>query len=296
METPSSPLDLTPLRKLAQVIPDPVDYFTGACIPENGLPGRILCFTRRLGENLVANNLRSHHHRCVFVTALHGDGVVCVDASHVRLKEGESLLIFPFQFHSYMEIPSGDICWAFTTFETANPEDLEPLKPLRDSTRSLNTTDALLLQALLECWESESMQALLPLHLALFLRRLAAAKAPEKKPRRIVKGSGADLLARVNAYVLPRLAQPISLVELGRALGQSESHLRAQFRALTGHSLGSHLRLLRIQKACQLLHSTPLPIAAVAEQCGFDSVYSFSRAFKNVWDISPRAYRQRHLQ
>jgi len=46
---------------------------------------------------------------------------------------------------------------------------------------------------------------------------------------------------------------------------------QAQFRMLTGGSLGHHLRELRIKKACSLLHGTALSITQIAEQCGFDS-------------------------
>ena len=55
---------------------------------------------------------------------------------------------------------------------------------------------------------------------------------------------------------------------------------QAQFRMLTGGSFGHHLRELRITKACSLLHGTALSITQIAEQCGFESVYSFSRTFK----------------
>ena len=104
--------------------------------------------------------------------------------------------------------------------------------------------------------------------------------------------SDADLMARINRYVMPRLDQPLSIHQLAAALGESESHLRAKFRRATGGSLGRHLRQLRLQKACQLLHTTGLNITEVAERCGFDSVYSFSRAFKTGCGVSPRAYRE----
>ena len=98
-------------------------------------------------------------------------------------------------------------------------------------------------------------------------------------------------MARVNRYALPRLDKPLPISRLATALGESESHLRARFREATGGSLGRHLRQLRLQKACQLLHTTELNITEVAERCGFDSVYSFSRTFKTGCGVSPRVYR-----
>ncbi len=287
MKPPSANDDLT---LLALSIVAPVDYLTGVGAPRGPLPGSILSFTRSRRTELSLSHEHTQHHRCVLVTALRGSGVICVDADNVWLREGESLLIFPFQFHSYMNLELEKLCFNFVTFEMASPSELEPLEPLRAAPRSLGPMEAALLREVLHAWKNDPHQSLLPFHLGLLLRRLAASKSLEKRP--VIKNLGADLFARVNQYVQPRLAQPITLAELGRALGQSESHLRARFRALTGISLGSHLRALRIQKACNLLHSTALPIGTVAEQCGFESVYSFSRTFKIARGISPRAYRQ----
>ncbi len=49
---------------------------------------------------------------------------------------------------------------------------------------------------------------------------------------------------------------------------------------------------LRFQEARRLLESTKDPIQVVAEQVGFEDAFHFSRMFKQVYGMSPRAYRQ----
>ncbi len=73
----------------------------------------------------------------------------------------------------------------------------------------------------------------------------------------------------------------------------SASHLRATFRKTTGQSLGSHLRDFRLQYARSLLGETEKRIGEVAAECGYDSPFTFSRAFSRAMGRSPRAYRAR---
>jgi len=217
-----------------------------------------------------------------------GAGQVCVNAETFALNEGQAQLICPFQFHSYTGVQSGELCWIFVTFEILTAAEIEPLRS-RPS-RLLGPTEMVLLREIVQCWLCEERRPLLPHHLGLLLRRLSAL--PSRLLARNRPNMEADLMARVNRFVLPRLDQPLQIKQLAAALGESESHLRAKFRLSTGGSLGRHLRQLRLQKACQLLHTTGLNITEIAERCGFDSVYSFSRTFKTECGVSPRAYRE----
>jgi transcriptional regulator GlxA family with amidase domain len=97
-----------------------------------------------------------------------------------------------------------------------------------------------------------------------------------------------------------RLAQgsgePMGVKQLAGALGISASHLRARFRVSCGVSIGRHLRSLRLEKACGLLRLSQNRVTEIAEQCGFGSIYSFSRAFHSAYGMSPLAYRHEGRQ
>jgi len=279
--------------RLAADVATPANYFEGVGGLQENLPGKILCFTRRRASELVRplHQKSYEHQRCVLLIAVRGSGQLCLDADHFTLDEGQTQFISPFQFHSYMEIEPEQICWIFITFEMLPGAELKALRS--SASRSMGPTEMVLLREILRCWLEESRHALLPLHLGLLLGRLGAMGDPSPSLSPWSKhNSDSDLIARVNSYVLPRLDQPIRLKELARAIGDSESHLRAKFREGTGCSLGRHLRHLRLQKACRLLRTTELSITEIAERCGCESVYSFSRTFKTGCGISPRAYRQ----
>ena len=284
-------LESEKIRCLAPRVAEPADYFTGKGALNGNLPGRILCFVRKNASDLNERPSLSkphQHHRCVFIAAIQGEGRVRVDADTFPLKEGEAKLICPFQYHSYTGVCPENICWVFITFEVADPDLIEPLRSRSSS--PMGPTEMLLLGEILQCWTGSADDTLLAFHFALLLRRLCAVS---EEPA-LLRQPEADLVAQINGYALPRLDQPFRLKELSAALGESESHMRAKFRRLTGESLGHHLRQLRLRRACQMLVTTEASITEVAGQCGFDSVYSFSRSFKTSCGMSPRAYREKN--
>ena len=48
----------------------------------------------------------------------------------------------------------------------------------------------------------------------------------------------------------------------------------------------------RIARACARLSAIYVSVSQIAEECGFESLYSFSRTFKKEQGSSPLAYRK----
>ena len=68
-----------------------------------------------------------------------------------------------------------------------------------------------------------------------------------------------------------------------------ESALYREFRQIFSVSFSEYLENLRIEKACELLRSQPL-VKDVSARVGYNSDYSFRRAFKRVLGVTPSAY------
>jgi two-component system response regulator YesN len=63
------------------------------------------------------------------------------------------------------------------------------------------------------------------------------------------------------------------------------------FNERFGQSIKSYLNGIRVQKAADLLRNPDLSIGDIAFSVGFGSVEHFIRVFKEIYGISPRAYR-----
>ena len=68
-------------------------------------------------------------------------------------------------------------------------------------------------------------------------------------------------------------------------------HYSDLFRRQTGYPPKDHFLRLKIQRACQLLDTTELRVVEVAEALGWSDAFYFSRCFRKIIGISPRAYR-----
>lgn len=280
----------TDLLKLVSRLPQPNFQLLGRRPAPLPLPANIVCFQRQRADDLnKPRKGRALHHRFVLMCALQTAVTVCVDDRNLRLNAGEALLVFPFQFHHYQGPQRANISWLFVTFEL---NDAEPLAMLRYRPFGLSRRLRALVADLVESYETERTEELPVLLLALLLARLRRLKhtsahvppPPQPEPEQ-------GLMLRINQIAQRAGGSPPSIKELARSLAISPSHLRARFRASCGVSIGRHLRRLRLEQACGLLRLGPQRVSEIAEQCGFGSIYSFSRAFRLAYGISPLAFR-----
>ncbi|MFZ5425510.1 MAG: bifunctional transcriptional activator/DNA repair enzyme AdaA [Thermodesulfobacteriota bacterium] len=76
------------------------------------------------------------------------------------------------------------------------------------------------------------------------------------------------------------------------ALGVSPSALRRAFKAVLGVTPARHAASARVGKACRLLLETGASIAETSLECGFESLSSFYKCFKELTGTSPARFRE----
>ncbi len=104
-----------------------------------------------------------------------------------------------------------------------------------------------------------------------------------------------DPLYRAIRYMDEHLGDPdLSNIKTAERVGISEVYLRKLFMAHEHTSPKQYLLGRRIAKAEQLLTDTALSVTAIAEECGFSSVYHFCRAFKQKTGVTPTEYAAAH--
>jgi AraC-like DNA-binding protein len=88
-----------------------------------------------------------------------------------------------------------------------------------------------------------------------------------------------------------RLQTTVSLTELAKAAFVSKGYLSRLFhKHFSMAPLSLYIRL-KIERAKTLLANRDLSVKQIAEMCGYDDPYFFSRQFKKFAGFSPRAYR-----
>lgn len=96
-----------------------------------------------------------------------------------------------------------------------------------------------------------------------------------------------------------KVEHPWTVESLAAACGMSRSAFAVRFKDLVGETPLEYLTSWRMQKAIGLLQKGNKKLFEVAKSVGYDSDASFSKAFKRVFGVAPREYRQnatRHLE
>lgn len=99
------------------------------------------------------------------------------------------------------------------------------------------------------------------------------------------------LRQQVVAFIHEQQDYQMSIDQLATEIGISSSTLKRRLKA-ENSSFQKLLDQARMQHAVQLLEQTPMEIASIAHNMGYQSPAAFSRAFKKWLGISAREYRR----
>ena len=79
--------------------------------------------------------------------------------------------------------------------------------------------------------------------------------------------------------------------EIAAVLGYSYSHIAKVFSNEMGISIQEYYERKRFDYATELLKDPNINITKISDILGYQSIHSFSKAFKNRFDCSPHNYR-----
>ena len=280
---------MTLFKQNLEQVEDPLDYYKGRAPLALTLPRNILLFLRKTKSTLQLEALQDRsHHRFVLIFNLQTQGQVHVDELSFSFQPGQALLVFPYQFHHYSGLEDSNLEWLFCTFET---DDAELLAPLRNSVVGTNPEIKATMQKLVAEWQASDTSMLQPLLLQLLLE-LKTARLRENMPARF-EGNRNSLVRTVNEILVLSGGRDVSVEDIMKRVGLSQSRLRVVFKEVSGVPLGAYMQNYRISCALALLRNSTHSLAEVSRMCGFGSPQAFSRVFKHVMGISPLKFRKR---
>ncbi len=227
----------------------------------------------------------SHLHEvleCYLVTR--GRVRVTVDEKTYLLGEGEGVLVFPYQLHSYEVMEGGaEVFYCLFSADFASAY-------MRDKSRLLPTDASFSFPI--------SRLPVRTSHIAKksFVYDLLShfEEGRQYQPRKLDGHS--VLITRILTYLSENLAGDCSLAAVAAKVGYEYTYLSKYFRQTTGVSLHAYTNALRVAHAKELLTAEPhTPVHIIGERCGYASQRTFDRVFHSVVGESPLDYRHRAL-
>lgn len=105
-----------------------------------------------------------------------------------------------------------------------------------------------------------------------------------------------ELVYIITSYIDNHISQIKALTDVSDYIGFSYSYTSQIFRSIMDMSLKTYYQNKRFEEAAKLLQNG-LSVTQTSEALGFESVHSFSRAFKTQFGVSPQSYtRQKKMQ
>ena len=102
---------------------------------------------------------------------------------------------------------------------------------------------------------------------------------------------GTELLGNVLSVIAARYREPITMREIARELGYDHRYLTNLMQKGLHTTFRRLLNAYRISHAQHLLLRTDSPIEQIAGECGYESLCSFNRNFKEITGTTPTACR-----
>jgi AraC family transcriptional regulator len=100
-------------------------------------------------------------------------------------------------------------------------------------------------------------------------------------------------LLRVISHIYANPGGDLSLDALADIAAMSRFHWHRVFRAMTGETVAEAVRRARMYRASAWLITEDWPVADIGARVAYPNPRSFSRAFSDVFGLSPAAFRKR---
>lgn len=271
-----------PSTSTERILPEEIiDRYLGRSGIQNGGTSIL-----RTGAQIERNTLRPYH---IVIISLRGEGKFQMeDGTQFVLEPGSIFFSHADgQGHRHGPIsPEWELCWLHVDEDaewlTSPPPDYT-FRPCPESRSIGNCIDSLLEEDILrqkEFGEIEDLQSRLLFH---YLRRALSAGTYRGRQLHYVK-----LFNNLWNAVATDVGRKWTVEDVCAYVHLSKAQATRVCRELFGQSPASKIAEIKMRHASAMLSYFNVSVSAVAESVGYESVSSFSVAFKNHFGFSPK--------
>lgn len=210
---------------------------------------------------------------------------------------GEGFMIFPHQVCTY--IADAEQPWEYTWIEF---DGLRAKEMLEQAGLTMNMPiyrtdqpdlrDTMCQEMLYIVHHSDTSPFHLIGHLYLFIDALTHSSASAKEAK---ENNLRDFYIRqALSFIEQNYQNEITIEDIAASCRLNRSYFGKIFHENVGKSPQEFLITYRMTKAADLLKLTTLSVGEISTAVGYVNQLHFSRAFKNVYGISPRQWRNEH--
>ena len=231
-----------------------------------------------------------------------GKGRITTNNSSVPVEKGDIYVSFPFDQHRIDSDEESPMNYNFIAFFVKNSNfvtDVEEIISLyghpaerivHDDTISLLLSSAIS-ETRKEGIYSEAYISTLLTQITIQIIRHFKKQNNES----LLPGKREELCFQVMDYINSHIYSITALGELSKHFSYDYSYLSKIFTQTTSQSISDYYRFQRLEVARDLIHKNSLKLTQIAEKLNYSSIYSFSKAFKKQYSLSPRDYKKAYF-
>ena len=223
------------------------------------------------------------HDSFELITVTEGEMSVIIEEKEYTLTTGKAVLVFPNQAHSLKT--DGHSAHLLCIFSRRVVKAFSSAVAKRLPASALFTPDSFYLGMLPNLAEETSLIKVKGLLYSL------CAQFDEGAVYREATLSDEELLSKIFAFVEERYSSDCSLGALAEHTSYHPVYLSRYFKQFTGIGYNDHINRYRVNEAIYMLNNTDAKMVDIAFECGFNTVRSFNRRFKEVTGMTPGEYK-----
>ena len=200
-----------------------------------------------------------------------GEGTVIINDKKYNMHENQTFLLLPGEYGKWQT--GSDNCWTYNwiSFTGTAAKMLEAVE-----NRIIDNINPKLFSDLLD-----SNELIINRHL------FAASKIFEILSCIFSVRKKWDMVAYIKDLIDSNYPFDITISSIAESIGINKQYMSRLFKQKTNMSIKEYILAARMKEARQMI-SRNMRLSEIYYQCGYKDVYSFSRAYKNYYGVSPK--------
>ena len=102
-----------------------------------------------------------------------------------------------------------------------------------------------------------------------------------------------ELLHNICNYIYNHQTEPLSLAHLSEVFSYTPQYISNVFKSGLNITFNDYLNSIRVDTSLDYLLNSDYSLSQIAEKCGFASARSFNKAFKDIYGMLPKEYKNK---